>query len=109
MAVSPLPSGRGRPNACPREVFSMTDRGDPRHRLHGPPAAAGERLPLRVVADWDQQLRKATRLCRLIDRHLEFEQRGHRMRSGEKLTPSGPGPEQRVQIVTGVLAASRRA
>lgn len=36
-------------------------------------ASGEEQLPLRVVPDSDEQVRRADGACRLIDRHLHFE------------------------------------
>jgi hypothetical protein len=65
-----------------------------------------EPLPLIVVPDWDEQLRKANHLTRLIDRHLDYEEHGRRMLPNERLTPIGLCPEQRVNMLTDVLATT---
>jgi len=65
-----------------------------------------EPLPLIVVPDWDEQLRKAHHLTRLIDRHLDYEEHGRRMLPNERLTPIGLCPEQRVNMLTDVLATA---
>lgn len=65
-----------------------------------------EPLPLIVVPDWDEQLRKAIHLTRLIDRHLDYEEHGRRMLPSERLTPLGLCPEQRVNMLTDVLATT---
>jgi hypothetical protein len=46
-------------------------------------------------------------MTRLIDRHLDYEERGRRMLPNERLTPIGLCPEQRVNMVTDLLATSR--
>jgi len=66
-----------------------------------------EPLPLIVVPDWDEQVRRASHLTRLIDRHLEYEERGRRMLPNERLTPIGLCPEQRVNMLTDMLATTR--
>jgi hypothetical protein len=65
-----------------------------------------EPLPLPVVPDWDEQVSKATHLTRLIDRHLDYEERGRRMLPNERLTPIGLCPEQRVNMLTDALAVT---
>jgi hypothetical protein len=64
-------------------------------------------LPLRVAPDWDEMVRQSTLMTRLIDRHLDYEERGRRMLANERLSPIGLCPEQRVNMVTDVLAVSR--
>jgi hypothetical protein len=66
-----------------------------------------EPLPLTVVPDWDEQLRRASHVMRLIDRHLDYEEKGRRMLPNERLTPIGLCPEQRVNMLTDVLATTR--
>jgi len=66
-----------------------------------------EPLPLKVVPDWDEQLRRANHLTRLIDRHLEYEEKGRRMLPNERLTPIALCPEQRVNMLTDALAVTR--
>jgi len=75
---------------------------DPLRHLDLLPDPVQEPLPLPVVPDWDQQVARAERLTGLIDRHLNYEERGRRMLPGEKLTPIGLCPEQRVQMLTDV-------
>jgi len=65
-----------------------------------------EPLPLIVVPDWDDQLRKAAHMAKLIDRHLDYEEHGRRMLPNERLTPIGLCPEQRVNMLTDVRATS---
>ena len=59
-----------------------------------------EELPLRVVPDWDEQVRRAEGLCRLIDRHLDYEARGRLLLDLEDFRPQHLCPEQRVQMVS---------
>jgi len=81
-------------------------QADPLRRLEVIPDPVQELLPLPVVPDWEQQVARAGRLTGLIDRHLNYEERGRRMLRGEKLTPIGLCPEQRVQMLTDVRMAS---
>jgi len=61
-------------------------------------------LPLPVVPDWDFQVRRATRLARLIDRHLDYEAYGRCLLEAEELTPIALCPEQRLNLLTDVRA-----
>jgi DICT domain-containing protein len=61
-------------------------------------------VPLRVVPDWEEQLRAATRMARLIDRHLEYEAYSRSVVEAEQLTPRRLCPEQRVDLTTDILA-----
>jgi hypothetical protein len=72
-----------------------------------PEIAEPMELPLPVAPDWDEMVRKATLATKLIDRHLDYEERGRRMQASERLMPIGLCPEQRVNMVTDVLAVSR--
>jgi len=64
-------------------------------------------LPLPVVPDWDQQVQRASRLARLIDRHLDYEAYGRCLLEAEELTPMALCPEQRVNMLTDVQALTR--
>jgi len=66
-----------------------------------------QEFPLKVATDWDSQAREATAACRLIDRHLDHEARTRNMRSPKEFPPQGLCPEQRVQLITDLLAVSR--
>lgn len=59
-----------------------------------------EDLPLRVVPDWDDQVKRATELCRLIDRHLDYEARGRLLLDLDDFRPQHLCPEQRVQMTS---------
>ncbi len=59
-----------------------------------------EELPLRVVPDWDDQVKKAEDMTRLIDRHLDYEARGRILRNLRDFRPQHLCPEQRVQMVS---------
>jgi len=61
-------------------------------------------LPLPVVPDWDAQVQRATRLARLIDRHLDYEAYGRCLLEPEELTPMALCPERRVNLLTDVRA-----
>jgi hypothetical protein len=66
-----------------------------------------EELPLRVVPDWDEQLKRATETCRLIDRHLDYEARGRLLLDLEDFRPQHLCPEQRVQMVSDCYGGTR--
>jgi hypothetical protein len=61
-------------------------------------------LPLTVVPDWDEQVRNAAKVCRLIHRHLAHEARSRGLSTSTRLCPCDLCPEQRVQMVTDVHA-----
>jgi hypothetical protein len=84
----------------------MPQRADEVRALEFTSTEIEEPLPLIVVPDWDDQLRKANHLTRLIDRHLDYEEHGRRMLPNERLTPIGLCPEQRVNMLTDVLATT---
>ena len=85
----------------------MTQRADEVRRTQMTTTEVEEPLPLTVVPDWDEQVRRAGHLTRLIDRHLDYEERGRRMLPNERLTPIGLCPEQRVNMLTDMMAVSR--
>jgi len=85
----------------------MTQRADEVRKMEMTTTEVEEPLPLTVVPDWDEQVRRAGHLTRLIDRHLDYEERGRRMLPNERLTPIGLCPEQRVNMLTDMLAVSR--
>lgn len=64
-------------------------------------------VPLRVVPDWEEQLRAATRMARLIDRHLDYEAYSRSVVEAEQLTPRRLCPEQRVDLTTDISAVIR--
>ncbi len=84
----------------------MPQRADEVRDLDFASTEIEEPLPLIVVPDWDEQLRKANHLTRLIDRHLDYEEHGRRLLPNERLTPIGLCPEQRVNMLTDVLATT---
>jgi hypothetical protein len=84
----------------------MPQRADEVRDLEFGVTEVEEPLPLIVVPDWDEQLRRANHLSRLIDRHLDYEEHGRRMLPNERLTPIGLCPEQRVNMLTDVLATT---
>jgi hypothetical protein len=59
-------------------------------------------LPLKVVPDWDEQVRHAAEVCRLIDRHLAHEARSRGLSPGKRFCPRDLCPEQRIQMITDV-------
>ncbi len=63
-------------------------------------------LPIRVAPDWDEKLARAEELCRLVDRHLDFEARGRILRQRQDFRPEHLGPEQRVQMVSDCYAVT---
>jgi len=85
----------------------MTQRADEVRKMEMTTTEVDEPLPLTVVPDWDEQVRRSGHLTRLIDRHLDYEERGRRMLPNERLTPIGLCPEQRVNMLTDMLAVSR--
>jgi len=63
-------------------------------------------VPPEVSAnEWADLVQKGSLLCRLIDRHLQYEEKGRRMLPNEHMTPIGFCPEQRVNLLTDVSAA----
>jgi hypothetical protein len=76
----------------------------PVHETAPAPTPAPIELPLPVVPDWDAQMQRATRLARLIDRHLDYEAYGRCLLEAEELTPMALCPEQRVSLLTDVRA-----
>jgi hypothetical protein len=77
---------------------------DVKTELH--PAVEPAEYPLPVVPEWDELVKQSTQMARLIDRHLDYEERGRRLLPNERLTPIGLCPEQRVNMVTDILAVS---
>ncbi|MBI3909754.1 MAG: hypothetical protein HY320_02335 [Armatimonadetes bacterium] len=76
----------------------------------GPPAESlpvAEPLPLPIVPDWEEKLRRAEAAARLIDRHLDYEERGRRLSWRERLKPVGLCLEQRTQLLTDLYAITR--
>ena len=57
-------------------------------------------LPLPVVRDWDDLLRRADRMVEVIDRHLDFESK----LQGRDLRPITLCPEQKVSLATDLTA-----
>ncbi|MFN3651143.1 MAG: hypothetical protein ACK47B_16330 [Armatimonadota bacterium] len=77
-----------------------------RKTLHHPTVET-EELPLHVVPDWDEQVAKADRLCRLVDRHLDYEARGRLLLNLEDFRPQHLCPEQRVQMTSDLYGGTR--
>jgi hypothetical protein len=61
-------------------------------------------VPIPVVPDWDVQLQAATRMARLIDRHLDYEAYSRSVAEAEQLSPRRLCPEQRVDLITDLYA-----
>jgi hypothetical protein len=76
-------------------------------RANPGPAVEPAEFPLPVVPEWDVLLRQASHVAKLIDRHLDYEERGRRLLPNERLTPIGLCPEQRVNMITDSLAVSK--
>jgi len=74
------------------------------HPLTAEPEPETTEIPLRVVPDWDDQVRQATRMARLIDRHLDFEAYSRTVVEAEHLSPRRLCPQQRVDLATDILA-----
>jgi hypothetical protein len=76
-----------------------------------PPCAEPEpettEIPLRVVPDWEVQVRRATRMARLIDRHLDYEAYSRTVIEAEHLSPRRLCPTQRVDLTTDIFAVVR--
>jgi hypothetical protein len=70
------------------------------------PVIEPSELPLPVVPDWDELVKQSSFMAKLIDRHLDYEERGRRLLPNERLTPIGLCPEQRVNMVTDIVAVS---
>jgi hypothetical protein len=84
---------------------TWTTMASDRNRRHGRPRTAPmkagvEEFPLRVVPDWDVQKKRADTLCRLIDRHLDYEAGARSLRVPEQFAPRDLCPEQRIQLIT---------
>jgi hypothetical protein len=71
------------------------------------PQTPDEELPLRVVPDWDAQVKRASEMCRLIDRHLDFEARGRILRNTNDFRPQHLCPEQRVDLASDLYGVTR--
>jgi len=61
-------------------------------------------FPLPVVPDWDARVKRADRLMRLIDRHLDYEAYGRCLLEAEEMTPMALCSEQRINLLTDVQA-----
>jgi hypothetical protein len=69
-------------------------------------AVETEELPLRVVPNWEEQVRRANDTCTLIDKHLDYEARGRLLTNLRDFRPQHLCPEQRVQMVSDLYAAT---
>ena len=63
-------------------------------------------LPLKVVPDWDEQVRHAVAVCRLIDRHLDDEARSRGLSESRRFSLLDLCPEERVQMITDSYAVT---
>jgi hypothetical protein len=63
-------------------------------------------FPLKVVPNWDERVRHAAKVCRLIDRHLVHEARSRGLPTSRRFCPRDLCPEQRVQMITDVYAVA---
>jgi len=70
------------------------------------PALEPAEYPLPVVPEWDELVKQASQIAKLIDRHLDYEERGRRLLPNERLLPIGLCPEQRVNMTTDILAVT---
>jgi hypothetical protein len=70
------------------------------------PAIEPAEYPLPVVPEWDDLVKRASQVAKLIDRHLDYEERGRRLLPNERLMPIGLCPEQRVDLITDIYAVS---
>jgi len=79
-----------------RRLSSLLPTSEPEQETVG--------IPIPVVPDWDAQLQAATRMARLIDRHLDYEAYSRSVVEAEQLSPRRLCPEQRVDLVTDIYA-----
>jgi hypothetical protein len=70
------------------------------------PVVEPAEFPIPVVPDWDELVKQSSQMAKLIDRHLDYEERGRRLLPNERLTPIGLCPEQRVNMITDIVAVS---
>jgi hypothetical protein len=83
----------------PTRTTMASDRNRRHDRPRRAPMKAGvEEFPLRVIPDWDVQKKCADTLCRLIDRHLDYEAGARSLRDREQFAPGDLCPEQRIQV-----------
>jgi hypothetical protein len=73
--------------------------------VHSGAGVETEELPMRVVPDWDDRVKRANDICRLVDRHLDYEARGRLLLELDDFRPQHLCPEQRVQMVSDVYGA----
>jgi hypothetical protein len=66
-----------------------------------------DEFPLKVVPDWDEQVKRGNDLCRIIDRHLDYEARGRLLLELDDFRPQHLCPEQRVQMLSDLFYLSR--
>ena len=85
----------------------MDTTGREQERVPGSTERDLQELPLKVVPDWDEQVRRAESVCRLVDRHLNFEAYRRLLVDLRDFRPQHLCPEQRVQMATDLYAATR--
>ncbi len=66
-----------------------------------------EELPLKVVPDWDEQVKRGNDIAKAIDRHLDYEARGRLLLDLDDFRPQHLCPEQRVQMISDMYAFTR--
>jgi hypothetical protein len=66
-------------------------------------APAFDPLPLRLVPDWEEQVAKATEVCKLIDQHTDYEAAGRLCYDAHDFEVKHLCPEQKVSMVTDVV------
>ena len=60
-----------------------------------------EEFPLPVVEDWDELVSRSEKMADVIDKHLDFESK----LQGRELRPMTLCPEQKVSLVSDLMAA----
>lgn len=68
-----------------------------------------ELLPIPEVSpnEWGEQVVKANAMAELIDLHLDHEAKGRMLIDRQDFTPTFLCPEQRIQMVSDLYAATR--
>lgn len=84
----------------------MMDRIELKNRCAFPDVQT-EEFPLQVVPDWDEQVKRAEELSKLIDRHLDYEARGRLLIELQDFRPQHLCPEQRVHMVSDLYPGTR--
>lgn len=63
-----------------------------------------EAFPIPVVPDWGRQVKRASKLCRLIDRHLNDEAEERLFREPAEFQPRHLAAEQRIELISDLKA-----